>query len=87
MRYLIVTYVKKPNGQVDETVKIESKYRGHHKDSANVVLDFAKKEILKCRMDGVLGSHDWQHVRDYYYKHYQNVVNDLEQRHAITYSE
>ncbi len=87
MRYLIVTYIKRPNGQVDETVEVESKYRSRHKETANVVLDFAKKEILKCRMDGKLGSHDWQHVRDYYYKHYQNVVDDLEKQYSIDYSE
>jgi len=80
MRYLVVTYIKKPNGKVDESVEVDSKYRNRHKTSANVILDFKKKEILKCRMDGHAGSRDWKTVRDYYYKYYQNVVEDLEQK-------
>ena len=80
MRYLIVTYIKKPNGQVDETVEVDTKYRSRHQTTANVVLDFAKQSVLKCRMEGKLGSKDWQHVRDYYHKHYENVVSDLEQQ-------
>lgn len=82
MRYLIVTYIKRANGQVDETVEIETRYRSRHKTSANVVLDFANKKILKCRMEGNLGSKDWDHIRDYYHKHYENVVNDLESANA-----
>ena len=82
MRYLIVTYIKKPDGQVDEAVEVDSKYRKRHETTANVVLDFLEQKVLKCRMDGKLGSHNWQHVRDYYYKHYQNVVDDLEREYT-----
>jgi hypothetical protein len=85
MKYLIITYIKKPNGEVDESVEVESKYRSRHKTTANVVLDFEKKEILKCRMDGHAGSRDWKRVRDYYHKYYQNVVEDLEQQQQENY--
>lgn len=86
MRYLIVTYIKKPNGGVDESVEMDSKYRSRHETTANVVLDFKQQEILKCRMDGQSGSRDWKRVRDYYHKYYKNVIEDLEQRN-ISYSE
>jgi len=80
MRYLIATYTKKPDGQVDESIEIDSKYKSRHQTNANVVLDFATRTVLKCRMEGSLGSKDWQRVRDYYYKYYENVVNSLEQQ-------
>lgn len=79
MRYLIVTYVKKPDGQVDESVEIDTKYRPRHKTMANVVLDFAAKKVLKCRMEGNIGSQDWETVRDYYHKHYDSVVEEIEE--------
>jgi len=82
VRYLIVTYIKRANGQVDETVEVETRYRPRHKTSANVVLDFANKAVLKCRMEGNTGSKDWDHIRDYYHKHYENVVDNLESTNA-----
>ena len=87
MRYLIVTYIKKPDGQVDEAVEVDSKYRKRHETTANVVLDFLEQKVLKCRMDGRIGLKEWVPVRDYYYKYYKNIVEDLEQKHAVGQSE
>ena len=48
MRYLLITFIRKPNGQIDEQVTISKKVRTSDIQSCNVILDYAKKKIDKC---------------------------------------
>ena len=40
MRYLILTYFKKPNGQIDESMTVSNKLRDRDLSMGNVILDF-----------------------------------------------
>ena len=45
-RYMIVTYVKKPNGMWDEVTEFKNKIKTKHIQSAKVVLDFKEKKCV-----------------------------------------
>ena len=45
-RYMIVTYVKKPNGKWDELTEFKNNLRPKHMQTANVILDFKEKKCV-----------------------------------------
>ena len=45
-RYMIVSYIKKPNGQWDETTEFKNKLKTHHLQTAKVILDFKEKKCV-----------------------------------------
>ncbi len=46
-RYMIVTYVQKPNGKYDELTEFKRHYRMSHIQSAKVILDLKEKKVIK----------------------------------------
>lgn len=77
MRYLILTYIRKPNGQIDEAMEVSKRLRTRDIQCANVILDFKHQYVEKCSMDGVVVPKDWDRIVSYYYQHYPNVIERL----------
>lgn len=46
-RYMIVSYLKKPNGLWDEVTEFKKHYRTKHIQSAKVILDLQEKKVVK----------------------------------------
>ena len=46
MRYLILTYYKKANGQTDEVMTVTTRLKTSDIQTASVILDFKKLSIL-----------------------------------------
>lgn len=46
MRYMIVTYIKNPNGKWDEITEFKKNVRTSHLQSAKVILDFKEKKCV-----------------------------------------
>jgi hypothetical protein len=84
MRYLIINYFRKPNGQMDEVVTVARQTRMRDIQSAAVILDFKTRAVVKCSMDGTVVPKDWQRIRDFYHQHYSQVIEDLEKRYSET---
>ena len=84
MRYLIINYYRRPNGQMDEVVAVAKHTKMRDIQSAAVILDFQTRTVVKCSMDGVVVPKDWQRIRDFYHQHYSQVIQDLEKRHSET---
>jgi hypothetical protein len=84
MRYLIINYYRRPNGQMDEVVTVAKRTKTRDIQSAAVILDFETRSVVKCSMDGVVVPKDWQRIRDFYHQHYSQVIDDLEKRHSET---
>ena len=59
MRYFIVTYYKKPNGQIDEAVSIAKKIKPSDQQTASVIMDFKDKKVMQCTVDGKKVDTDW----------------------------
>lgn len=77
MRYLLLTYYKKPNGQIEESSSVATKLKINDYQTANVILDFKELKVLKCSMGGEQVPKDWNRVVTYYHQHYANVIERL----------
>lgn len=84
MRYLIINYYRRPNGQMDEVVSVARRTKNRDIQTAAVILDFETRSVVKCSMDGVVVPKDWNRIRDFYHQHYSQVIDDLEKRHSET---
>lgn len=78
MRFLIITYYKKATGQMDEVVSIAKNLKPRDHQSASVILDFKTQRVEKCSLDGVVVPRDWDRIRDFYYQHYNKIIDELE---------
>ena len=82
MRYFIVTYTKKPDGQYDEIVSVENKVKSKVVGMANVILDFQEKKVIKLRLEaGMQVEKDWNKIHKYYLEHYRDIVEKLDTKY------
>lgn len=77
MRYLILTYYTKPNGQIDEVMAVAKNLKTRDHQTANVILDFRTLSVLKCSMGGVQVPRDFDRIVEYYMKHYEATITRL----------
>ena len=77
MRYLLLTYYRKPTGKIDEAMTITRNLKLQDRQTANVILDFKTLSVLKCSMDGVVVPKDWDRIVSYYYRHYSATIERL----------
>lgn len=77
MRYLILTYYKKPNGQTDEVMTVATRIKPRDIQTANVILDFKLLRVEKCSMNGVQVPRVWDTIVSYYYQYYANIIERL----------
>lgn len=78
MRYMLITYLRKPNGQIDEQVEIAKSVKTKDIQTCNVIMDFQEKKVEKCLIEGKPIDTTWQQLRDYYQKVYPDVVDRIE---------
>jgi hypothetical protein len=57
-RYMIVTYVKKPNGLWDEVTEFKKNLKTKHIQSAKVILDFKEKKCVVNSLNREAGYDD-----------------------------
>jgi uncharacterized protein YciU (UPF0263 family) len=77
MRYLILTYYKKPNGQIDESMAIAKSLKKRDLQTANVILDFKLQRVERCTMGDVVVPKDWDRIVSYYYQYYASTIERL----------
>lgn len=85
MKYFIVTYVRKRirdgrgfKEQMDEVVSVAKKLKNRDITMANVILDFEKKQVIKASLSTTSVPRDWSRIRDFYYQHYKDIIDNLE---------
>ena len=83
MRYLLITFFRKPGGQIDEQVTISKKVKPTDMQVCNIILDFAEKKVTKCVVEGKVVDTDFEKMRDYYQKIYRDIVEQLEKNNAV----
>lgn len=76
--------MRKPGGQIDEQMTVAKKIRQSDIQTCNVILDFAKKKVEKCVVEGKVVDTDWDRMYAYYSKVYPNVIAQLEKEAGIT---
>lgn len=77
MRYLIITYYKKANGQTDEAMSVAKNLRARDIQTATVILDFKKLEVTKASMGGVNVPKNFDNIVSYYMQHYEQIITRL----------
>ena len=77
MRYLILTYYQKANGQIDEVMAVAKSLKTRDYQTANVILDFRTLSVLKCSMGGTQVPRDFNRIVEYYYQHYESTITRL----------
>jgi hypothetical protein len=77
MRYLILTYYTKPDGQIDEVMAVSKSLKTRDHQTANVILDFRELKVLKCSMGGTQVPKDFNRIVEYYMKHYESTITRL----------
>jgi len=83
MRYLLISFLRKRAGQIDEMVSVSKRVRTSDMNNANVILDFADKKVIKCIIEGKNHDTTFEKMRDYYVKVYPNLVEQLEKEAHI----
>jgi hypothetical protein len=77
MRYLLLTYYKKPDGKIDESMAVSKRVKPSDLQTASVILDFKKLEVVKASMGGVIVPRDWGRIVGYYHQHYASTIERL----------
>ena len=84
MRYLLIQFLRKPGGQIDEQVAVSKKVKPSDLQTCNVILDYAKKKVDKCVIEGKALDREWDKMHEYYVKIYPNLIAQLEKEARIT---
>lgn len=87
MRYLLITFLRKPGGQIDEQVAVGKKVKPADLQTCNVIIDYADKKVLKCVVEGKVVDTDFERMDAYYKQVYPNLIGQLEREANITKSE
>jgi len=77
MRYLLLTYVTKPSGKIDEMMTIATKLKRKDWQTTNVILDFKEQKVLLSSVGGITARKDWDTIVSYYYQHYAATIERL----------
>lgn len=75
--------MRKPGGQIDEQVTISKRVRQSDLQTVNVIIDFAKKTVDKCIIEGKKVDTDFDKMNEYYKKIYPNLIQQLEKNSTI----
>ena len=77
MRYLVITYYKKANGQTDEAMAVAKNLKHRDLQMANVILDFKELKVLKAALRDTAIPKDWDRIVGYYYPFYPAIMERL----------
>lgn len=83
MRYLLVTYFRKPGGQIDEQVSVAKRVRTSDIQMCNVIIDYQLKKLDKCVIEGKKVDSDFDRMNEYYKQVYPNLIDQLEKNNAV----
>ena len=74
----MLTYIRKPDGKIDEQVQVSTKIKERDVTTCNVILDFKEKIVEKASIDGTSIPRNWETIVEYYREHYADLIEDLE---------
>lgn len=80
---MLLTYIKKPDGKIDEQVQVSTKIKERDISTCNVILDFKEKKVEKASIDGTSIPRNWDTIVEYYREHYSDLIENLE-KHNIS---
>lgn len=76
--------MRKAGGQIDEKVSVSKRVRPTDKQMCNVILDYGKKVVEKCVIEGKMVDTDFEKMNEYYKRIYPALIHQLEKEAPIT---
>lgn len=87
MRYLIITYLQRANRRgeprQDEQVEVTKRLKPRDLQQGSVIMDFRDRSVVKASVGDQIAPRDFQRIRDYYYQHYKDIIDQLESAHPV----
>lgn len=83
MRYLMIQFIRKPGGQIDELVNVSRKIKNSDITTKNVILDYAEKKVEKCVIEGNNHDTSFEKMNEYYKRVYPTLIEQLEKEAPI----
>ena len=80
----MITFYRKAGGQIDEHVSVSKRVRNSDLSQSNIIMDFGKRTIDKCVVEGKRLEKTFDDLRNYYYKIYPNLILQLEKEGPIS---
>lgn len=77
MRYLTITYYRKPNGHLDESAMPRRSLKTRDYTMASVILDFKNLKVIKASLEGRNIPLDFDRIVEYYHEHYSSLIRQL----------
>jgi hypothetical protein len=78
MRYLTITYLRQPGGQIDEQVGFTKRLKTADIQTCNVIIDYLDKKVEKCVIEGKVVERTFDQLNDYYKQVYPSLIENLE---------
>ena len=78
MRYLLISFYRKPGGQIDEQARFVKRVRGSDSSTANIIMDYGLRKVEKCVVEGNKLDRTFDQLHEYYKKIYPAMVAQLE---------
>lgn len=82
MRFLLITFFRKPNGQIDEQVVVAKRVKESDINTCNLIMDFQEKKLDKCVVEGQSIPKDWNKMYEYYKRIYPTLIGQLEKHNT-----
>lgn len=82
MKYLLITFMRKAGGQIDEQVVVAKRIKPVDTQTCNVIMNYANKTVEKCVIEGKVIDTTWDNMNNYYKKIYPNLIAQLETDNA-----
>ena len=84
MRYLMISFLRKIGGQIDEVVAVSRSLDQKAIDNTNIIVDFAEKKVVKSMIENKHHDSDFEKMREYYSNIYPALIEQLEKEAVIT---
>ena len=78
MRYLLITFYRKPGGQIDEQARFVKRIRNSDISMSNIIMDYGTRKVEKCVIEGSKLTKSFYELNTYYKKIYPQIVEQLE---------
>lgn len=82
MRYLLITYFRKPSGQIDEQVGFTKRLKTNDIQTCNVIMDYKSKKVEKCVIEGKSIERTFDQLNEYYREVYPSLIDQIEKVQA-----
>jgi non-homologous end joining protein Ku len=79
---MLITFLRKPNGQIDEQVGFSKNIREVDMQTCNIIVDYKERKVIKCVIERQVRPTDFDTMNDYYKKIYPQLVEQLEKVQA-----